>query len=264
MQIRTPMMSSPHRGGTRFGSRGLPLALAAALAALAFACGPARAADVSDDYRIGAGDVLRIDVIGRQDVSNTYTVSSEGTVTLPVVGTVAAAGKTPNELASDLSRRFSLFGRDIPQVRVTVTDYKRRSVYVLGAVLLPGVYSFPRNPNVWDAINEAGGTTEDAKLSAVELIRARSGPGVPAEVIDVEAAIREGRLEALPRLGPGDTVRVPRGRGGVAGESVYIFGAIAKPGALGLDAAPDLVSAVIRSGGPAPDADLERVEIVRK
>src|SRR5690242_13573222 len=59
----------------------------------------------SANKKIERGDIIRVDVAGRQDLSGLYTVDSNGAITLPMIGTVTAAGRTVGELTSDLSRR---------------------------------------------------------------------------------------------------------------------------------------------------------------
>ncbi len=215
----------------------------------------------SEPYRVGAGDVIRVDVAGRTDVSGTFTVAEDGTVTIPVVGNVRVQGRTAPEVRSDLSRRISLFDRSSPLVTVTVAEYKSRKIFVLGAVLLPGIYAFAEMPTIWDAIAEAGGPLDDANLSAVEMIPGDATGGRRTQTVDVAGAIRESRAESLPKLRPGDTVRVPRGQNA---SSVLLMGAVVRPGALPFDQAPDLVTAVIRSGGPTPDAKLGEVQVIRQ
>jgi polysaccharide biosynthesis/export protein len=215
----------------------------------------------TEPYRVGAGDVIRVDVAGRTDVSGTFTVADDGTVTIPIVGNVRVQGRTAQEVRSDLSRRISLFDRSSPMVTVTVAEYKSRKIFVLGAVLLPGIYAFAEMPTVWDAIAEAGGPLDDANLNAVEMIPGDAAGGRRTQTIDVAGAIRESRTESLPRLRPGDTVRVPRGQNA---SSVLLMGAIVRPGPLPFDQAPDLVTAVIRSGGPTQDAKLGEVQVIRQ
>jgi polysaccharide export outer membrane protein len=221
-------------------------------------------ADVAT-YRVGAGDVLRVDVAGRTDLTGTFTVTPEGNLVVPIVGTVQVLGRTPVEIQTDLTRRVSLFDRAGPQVTVTVAEFKSRKFYVLGAVLLPGNYAFTELPTVWDAISKAGGPLDDADLSKVEVVPGEVSSGRSSTVVDVAAAIRSGRLAGLQRLRPGDTVRVPRllaGQGG--GSSVLLFGAVARPGPLPYEQAPDLATALSRSGGPTVDAKLSRVSIIRR
>ncbi len=219
-------------------------------------------------YAVGAGDQLKIDVLGRTDLSGLYNVAEDGTITLPLVGPIPVRGRTAQELSSDLSRRLSFFDRAITRVVVTVAQYRSQKIFVLGAVLIPGVYSFAQLPNAWEAMAEAGGPTQDADLTAVEVIPGDVTGGRTTSIIDVAAAIRDRRLESLEKLKVGDTVRVPRGgtAAGLSGISsgISIFGAILRPGVMPATQAPDLVLAIITSGGPTADANLKGVEIVRR
>lgn len=216
--------------------------------------------DGSEPYRLGEGDVLRIDVAGRTDISGTFTTGPGGAVQVPVVGTISVGGKTIAEIRSDLSRRISLFDRTNPQVSVSVAEFKSRKIFVLGAVLLPGIYAFADLPNVWDAIAEAGGPVEDADLSKVELIPGDAAGGRKTAVVDVATAIRESRSDLLPRLKAGDTIRVPRG---VSSTVILMMGAVVRPGPLPIDQARDLLSAISKAGGATLDARLDAVDIVR-
>lgn len=244
--------------------RAIACLFALALPALASAQGtPGGAAPPAsaEPYRVGAGDAIRVDVAGRTDISGTYTVGEDGTLAIPVVGSVRVLGRTAAEIRSDLARRISLFDRSSPAVSVSVAEYKSRKIFVLGAVLLPGIYAFAELPTIWDAIAEAGGPMDDANLNAVELIPGDATDGRKTTVIDVAGAIRESRTETLPRLRPGDTVRVPRGQNA---STVLLMGAIARPGPLPFDQAPDLVTAVTRSGGATLDANQDEVQVIRQ
>lgn len=246
-----------------------------AISALLFAClllaSPGFAETSSPSatapYRISKGDALRVDIIGRPELSGRFTVESNGTVTLPLIGSVLVAGKTVSDAAGELSGRFALVDRDILRVNLAVAESQNQKVFVLGAVLHPGSYSFLEPTNAWDAIAEAGGTSPDADLSAVEIIPGDTQTGRAVKTIDVDSALRDGTLNTLEPLHPGDAVRVPRGFGAGAvggGSLIYVFGAVATQGPQPVSAAPDLITAVIRSGGPAPDANLRRVEVARR
>jgi protein involved in polysaccharide export with SLBB domain len=215
-------------------------------------------------YHVVVGDVLQVDVVGRKDISGQYTVDKDGAIKLPVLGSVQAEKRTTSELATDISRRISLVSREVPQVTVSVLESFSRKNFVLGAVMLPGPYSFAKAPTVWEAISAAGGAAENADLSTVQVI---SESQVTPVIVDLASAMRAGTLASLPRLHPGDTVRVPWGGvanvRGAAEDIVYIFGAVGTQGPQPLTEAPDLVRALIRSG-PAADADYTDVMIVRK
>lgn len=216
--------------------------------------------------RIGPGDVVQVEVVGRQDLSGTAVVDESGGLTLPTIGVIRAGGRSAAELSADISRRISLTQRDAPQVRVTILEVRSRKIFVLGGVLLPGPYSFRREPTVWEAISEAGGPSEDANLAAVEIIPDDATGARKKTVVDVGAAVRSNTLDALPRVKPGDTVQVPRsGVSSVSGEGgvVYVMGAVATQGAHAIAVPNDLISTVIRCS-PTPDADLAKIEIVRR
>ena len=223
----------------------------------------------SATYRLGSGDVLNVEVVGRRDLSQQYTVGQDGVLFMPLTGGVNAEGKTANELAAELARRLSLYDRDITQVNVSVAEFRSRKIFVLGAVLHPGKYAFAQLPTIWDAIQEAGGPAEDAQLSSVEIIPSETSSGRQTQVIDVAAAIREGRVQRLERLKPGDTVRVPKGLPGTGdlgttASSVSIFGAITHQGPVPVSRQTDLMTALTQAGGPTADADLRKIKIVRR
>lgn len=224
--------------------------------------GTAGGANPEKGYKIGAGDLIRIEVVGRPDLTGNQTVGTDGTINLPGVGPVKAADRTTAELALDLSRRISLSQREIPQVIVTLVESRSRKVFVLGSVLIPGSYPLAEDASIWDAIAEAGGPTEDANLSAVEVIPGSAGAGETGVTVDIAAAIREGRLDKIQHLKPGDTVRVPRS-GGVAGvgDMIYIFGAVGQQGPRPVEPG-GLVPTIIKAV-PGPDAKYSEVEIVR-
>jgi len=210
--------------------------------------------------RVSDGDILHVEVEGRADISGDFTVAKGGIMTLPTLGRVAASGRTTAEIGTDVARRMSLISSKITQVTVTMAQVASRRNFVLGAVLLPGMYVFRELPTVWEAITEAGGPTDDADLTAVEVL---SETQAKPTIVDVTGAA--GGLSTLPRLHAGDTVRVPRQANAVTGDRnlIYVFGAVGFQGPQPLNLAPDLVSAFIRSV-PSPEADFKNVEIVRR
>src|SRR3989441_5674489 len=163
----------------------------------------------SATYRLGSGDVLNVEVVGRRDLSQQYTVGQDGVLFMPLTGGVNAEGKTVNELSAELARRLSLYDRDITQVNVSVSEFRSRKIFVLGSVLHPGKYSFAQLPTVWDAIGEAGGPAEDAQLSAVE--------GIPSDATGGRAAPNAHVAPAIPAR-PRPKPRPPEA-GGTGGAS---------------------------------------------
>jgi polysaccharide biosynthesis/export protein len=263
--LKERLSPAPRRRITGWANILLALALSLVLPAATFAQSKDSPAPGDRNYKIGVGDLLKIEVVGRPDLSVQMEVGLDGRVTLPVVGAVKASDRTTAELSSDLSRRISLVQRVAPEVIVSVLEYRSRKVFVLGSVLIPGTYSIGATAmSVWDAIAEAGGPTEDANLSAVEVIPGDTSPGHELRTVDVAAAIRDGKLDEMEPIRPGDTVRVPRGGAAVGGVGnvIYIFGAVSAQGPHPMDPGMGLVQALIRST-PTPDANFSKIEIVR-
>jgi protein involved in polysaccharide export with SLBB domain len=183
-------------------------------------------------------------------------------VTLPLLGTVKAAGLTPPKLSAELTRRFSFIDREITQVTVAISQYNSRRVFVMGEVQKPGAYAFAQIPGLWDIIREAGGPTTQASLSRVRIIPPE-GKGTP-QVIDLDAVITKGDFTVLPQLVPGSTILIPRSETvGPEGDVVFVFGSVVTPGTFPIGAARTVLQAVISAGGPAADANVRAIRVVR-
>jgi polysaccharide export outer membrane protein len=118
---------------------------------------PTPAPSVAPEYRVGAGDVLEVVVLGNDDLSRTPTVQTGGTVTLPLLGEVAVLGLTVPEIKAKLTE---LLGRDYlvrPQVEVSVKDYQSQFVTLLGEVSSPGRKPLRGRTRLVDVLVDAGG-----------------------------------------------------------------------------------------------------------
>jgi polysaccharide biosynthesis/export protein len=241
----------------------------AVVIALALALGslPASAAvspPGSPDYKIGIDDMLQVVVRPRMDLSAQATVLADGSINLPSLGNIHAEGLTVAQLSDNLTRRFGLYDRDITQVVVTVLAYNSQKIFLLGEVFKPGRYAFPVIPGVWDVVREGGGPTNDADLTSVQLIR---GEGDKRETITVDlgTAINSGNFDNLPKLRPGDTIRLQRRQVMVPSKNqVYVMGEVKLPGIYSTEAATDVVSAMMSAGGPTADAKLSEVVLTRR
>jgi polysaccharide export outer membrane protein len=147
-------------------------------------------------YVLGSGDRLRLVVFGEEGLSGEHLVDPNGTVSVPLAGTVPAAGRTAPALAEEVTRRLRAgnFLRD-PQVTVQVTE--TRPFYVLGEVQRPGEYRYRPGLTVNAAVAMAGGYTFRANQRRLAVMR--------------EGAGREARIAADSAftVAPGDVLRVP-------------------------------------------------------
>jgi protein involved in polysaccharide export with SLBB domain len=126
-------------------------------------------------------------------------------------------------------------------------------IWVTGAVQRPGSFDYQPNMTVLDAISIAGGprSLEESDLSAVKIVS-----GDTVRTVNLEAAFRTGALSVEP-IRPGDIIIVPERA------KAYIFGAVARPGAIGVRTGDTVLTLISNAGGPLPDAKLDEVVLVR-
>lgn len=129
----------------------------------------------SDDgiraYRIGPFDELSVNVFGVPDLSMTVQADASGRISLPLIGVIEAAGKTPEELAQEIERRLDGRYLSNPQVTVNLEETVSQVVTVDGQVAQPGLYPVIGRMTLMKAIAIAKGTTEFAKLKDVVVFR---------------------------------------------------------------------------------------------
>lgn len=149
----------------------------------------------STTYRLGPGDTVRLIIYGEDGLTGEYRVSAAGSIALPLLGGVPAAGLTPAELgqtvAEDLKREKLL---ENPSVAAEVTAY--RPIFVLGEVNKPGEYPYQPGMTVVTAAAVAGGFTYRAIENYASIVRTVNGRAI------------EGKATRQTSLQPGDVVTV--------------------------------------------------------
>jgi polysaccharide export outer membrane protein len=161
----------------------------------------------TDAYVIGSGDVLQVFVWKEPDLTRDVTVRLDGRITLPLLGDVVAAGRTPPELSAELGKQLARFV-DAPMVTLGVAQATSARVYVLGQVAHPGTFALTGRTTVLQALALAGGLREFVKPDRILVIREE--PGLRAPLV-----VNYKRLEAGSDitqnivLKAGDTVLVP-------------------------------------------------------
>jgi polysaccharide export outer membrane protein len=169
--------------------------------------GNAASVVVDADYKIGAQDVVRIDVWKEPDISRTIPVRPDGKISLPLLNDVQASGLTAMQLAGSIRDGLTKFLTN-PQVTVTVTEINSRRVYVTGEVMRTGAIPLLPNMTVLQALASAGGFTQFAKLKDIYILRMENGQQVKY-AFDYKEALKGKRPERNILLRPGDLIVVP-------------------------------------------------------
>ena len=147
-----------------------------------------------ENYRLGTGDKLKINVYDEPDLSGEFLVDGSGQIQLPLVGQVKAASLTIHEFVAEVVAALKEGYLNDPKVSVEVLNY--RPFYIIGEVNKPGEYPFESGLNVLGAIALAGGYTYRANDNDVYVRRAGTSKeqSVPAD--------------SNTKIYPGDIIRV--------------------------------------------------------
>jgi len=210
------------------------------------------------DYRLAPKDQITVTVFGQKDLTRALRVSQSGTITVPLLGEVKAAGLSPAELERKIED--GLRGRYLvnPRVTVAVAEYQGRQVAVMGAVNQPGAYPLKANhTTVLNALSEAKGVKDGADRIAY-VLRARPRPGEPQPVlVDLDALLRQAHPGYNVVVEPGDSVYVPEAN------TYYVAGEVEKRGAFVLRRETTLARALTEAGGVTKRAATGAIKVFR-
>jgi polysaccharide export outer membrane protein len=158
----------------------------------------------STTYKIGPLDVLDITVFRVPELSKIVQVAATGTINLPLVGEIPAAGRTAQDIERDMTARLGEKFLQSPQVNVTIKEYNSQRVTIDGAVKKPGVYPIRGETTLLQLIATAEGLTDTAQTE-IAVFRKSNGKRQAAK-FDV-AEIRSGH-EKDPEIMEGDLIVV--------------------------------------------------------
>lgn len=205
---------------------------------------------------LGPGDEMDVAVYGAPDLSGHTRISSDGNISMPLVGYIHVAGLTNSEAegAIESQLRQNNIVND-PQVSIFVKDYNSSGVSVVGEVVKPGTYTTLGPHRLFDLLQAAGGLTEKAANRAVISHRGSDTPNT-VDLSKDPAQMAQNNLD----IQPGDTVVVP------AAPIVYVLGEVSKPGGyvLGSGGGVTVLRVVAAAGGPTRDASLGGAKMLRR
>jgi len=195
----------------RFSGAALLMVALASVTALA-ACGGVPTynwkAENALGYRVGPGDVLKVNVWKHDELSQQVTVRPDGKVSLPLMGDIEADGRTVDEIAADILKRSARFFTDSPPVSVQVAEVRSYKIYVVGEVLRSGEFTPNHQVTVLHGLALAGGFTRFANADRIVIVR-KDSHGERRIPFDYDAVVNGGDLQENLALQSGDTVIVP-------------------------------------------------------
>ena len=206
------------------------------------------------DYVLGPGDLLVIDVYGASQKSFKLTVSPEGTVTVPDYGPIAVSGMTVaaanSRISASLGSRYSS-----SRLKVSVGQTRTILVNVMGEVKSPGTYHLSAFASVFHALYAAGGIKDLGTLRNVKVLRG----GSLVTIVDIYEYILNGRLAGNIRLKDGDVIQV-----GTYDCLVNVAGNVKRPMYYEMRASESVSTLLRYAGGFTGDAYHKSIRVVRK
>jgi len=229
---------------------------------------------IGPNYVLGPEDVVNIDVFDLPELSKTtFRIANDGTISLPLIGRVRAAGLTAEQLRQELADKWGENYLQDPQVTVFVKEFKAKPVSVIGAVEKPGLYPLTGQRTLIEMLSMAGGFGKRNTSAAGRTVLVTRKGGFkdlqPAEGMHVrgpdQIEIDLNRLlytkdEALNiEMKPRDIVSVSKA------EVVYVSGAVKRPGGFVLEDRPSMtvLQAIAMAEGFTPTAAKRSARILR-
>lgn len=161
-----------------------------------------------EHFLIGNSDFLSVNVWREPEISRSFPVRSDGKISLPLVGEVQAAGRTPLQLEIEITGKLRSYITD-PQVTVIVQQINSEKFNILGQVGRPGTYPLNARTTVLDAIAGAGGFRDFAKRKGIYILR-EDAQGKQARLPFNYKSVIEGKhFEQNVEIRPNDTIVVP-------------------------------------------------------
>ena len=164
-----------------------------------------------ESYQMAVGDQLQVNVWKNEELSVAAPIRPDGRISLPLVGDVMAAGKTPDALAKEIEKKLRAYVRN-PKVTVILTNLQGHEflsrIRVTGAVEENISLNYHQGMTVLDAVLAAGSVTPYANSNSTKLHR-RTAQGAQIYDIRLKDIMQKGDMTTNVRLLPGDVITVP-------------------------------------------------------
>jgi len=217
----------------------------------------------SSTYRLKPYDLIDVDVYSEADLHKPARLGSDGTVLLPLIGSVKLGGLTVAQATDVITKRYADGYVKNPSVLLTVLQYRKSTFSILGQVQKPGIYEIPEGAHVTilEAVSLAGGYTQTAAQNSLTVKRVVDGK---VTIFKVKAADMAQNPDIVPfEVLPGDSV--------VVSAPVYekrnfsILGQVEKPGLYEIppDAHVTIIDAISLAGGYTPMAAQNSITVKR-
>jgi len=199
----------------------------------------------NEEYRLGSGDELQIDFVGRPELQAKTVVGPDGRISLPVVGSIAVAGQTRSDAGKTIESSLASYYSNL-SVMVTVTKYTSNRVLLLGAVEHPGVMYFDGTPTLLEVITRGGLMTGGVTKTPMVPEQCAIYRGDSQVMwVELKQLLDTGNAMADMRLRRDDIVFIPNAQE----RFISVLGQVQHPGAVPITSVSTLASVLAEAGG---------------
>jgi polysaccharide export outer membrane protein len=215
--------------------------------------------NLRQEYRIGPGDQVRIEVWNRERLTGEHVVGPYGKITLPMTGVFEIGRLNRDEAAGQIKQLYQQYYDD-PLVTVKILKYLNNKVYVLGRVSNPGVIHFNGDGTLLEALSLAGGLPTRDKtifLSKCYIVRGKE----QIIWIDLLQLLQKANIKLNIRLANDDIIYIPESMDA----AIFMMGEVQSPGAYQIQSAGlTLMDAINLAGGPTENGNINEVRLIRE
>lgn len=205
----------------------------------------ASAKDLSqpEDYVLREGDLLQVSVYGENDLASEARVGGEGTITLPLVGSLKVTGLSAKDAEQRIQDAYEKKYLRDPRVRIFVKEQHGSKITLLGQLNKPGTYDYYSHQRLMSVLSVGGGLSE--KAGGIAQVSRNSGNSSHPDIyiIDLDKMINEGEPSLNMEIEGGDVIYVPP-----AG-TVYVDGAVKNPGTYPIKTNMTIQEVLVAAGG---------------
>lgn len=244
-------------------------------------------AGVDENYVLGAGDIIAVDFFNVPEYSGQHRISTGGTINLPLIGRAYIRGLSVGQAGDAIASRY-LSQLQSPIVTINVIQQRPLQVAISGEIVQPGLYSLggtgQEHPRLFQALQQAGGVTQAANLTQIEVRRKEIDGTRTTNTINLLSLLQNGDIDQNIFLQDGDAIVIPSSTeldrvalNQLAGSNlrantnqpvdIAVVGEVTQPGPYRMTTeggSATLVQALQKAGGITASADLRKVQLRRQ
>jgi len=211
----------------------------------------------AQDYTVGEGDVLDINVYENEDLTTTVRVSTGSTIRVPLIGEISVKDMTVSQVSIKIEKLLADGYLVNPQVDVFIKEHRSKQAIILGQIRNPGQYELRGSITFLEFLSKAGGLTPDAGSTATIKRVNGSDKGRKTIVIDLERLIKKGDTSLNIPIQDNDSLYITKAK------TYYVSGEVKKPDSYKYEADVTVIKAITMAGGFSKIAAKGKVRIIR-